>query len=126
MATERATRAQDKRKLSQLFDEGKHMLEGVYLAHNCVCTNIAMFRDAGAKEPWIIATSLSATPATARRYAKHWGIEAMFPDFKSRGFGIEDSQLRLADRIDWLVMNMAIALYWAVSTGIREVTQSDT
>jgi hypothetical protein len=37
----------------------------------------------------------------------------MFSDFKSRGFGIEDTQLRYADRLDRLVM----ALYVAVSTG---------
>ena len=37
----------------------------------------------------------------------------MFSDFKSRGFGIEDTQLRYADRLDRLIL----ALYVAVSTG---------
>jgi len=27
-------------------------------------------------------------------YSKRWGIKPMFSDFKSRGFGIEDSQIR--------------------------------
>ena len=29
-------------------------------------------------------------------YSARWGIEPMFSDFKSRGFGIEDTQLRYA------------------------------
>ena len=45
-------------------------------------------------------------------YAARWGIEPMFADVKSRGFGIEDTQLRYADRLI-----LALALYVAVSTG---------
>ena len=41
----------------------------------------------------------------------------MFSDFKSRGFGIADTQIRIADRLDRLILVMALALYWAVSTG---------
>ena len=41
----------------------------------------------------------------------------MFSDFKSRGFGLEDSQLQRVDRMDRLILIMALALYWAVSTG---------
>ena len=48
-------------------------------------------------------------------YSARWGIEPMFSDFKSRGFGIEDTQLRYADRLDRLILVMA--LYVAVSTG---------
>jgi len=39
-------------------------------------------------------------------YSARWGIEPMFSDFKSRGFGIEDTQLRYADRLDRLHMFM--------------------
>ena len=41
----------------------------------------------------------------------------MFSDFKSRGFGIEDTHIRYPDRLDRLLLVMALALYWAVSTG---------
>jgi hypothetical protein len=47
-----------------------------------------------------------------------WGIEAMFSDLKGRGFTLEDSQLRKADRIERLLLGLAIAIYWAVSTGM--------
>jgi hypothetical protein len=45
-------------------------------------------------------------------------IEAMFSDFKSRGFGLEDSQIRHADRLARLLLVMALALHWAVSAGM--------
>jgi hypothetical protein len=50
-------------------------------------------------------------------YGQRWGIEAMFSDFKSRGFGLEETQIRYPDRLDRLILVMAMALYWAVSTG---------
>ena len=66
---------------------------------------------------------MSAKPslATARAYAKRWGIEAMFSDFKSRGFGLTESQLRSPGKLNRLIM--VIALYWAVSTGLWAVKQ---
>ncbi len=45
-------------------------------------------------------------------YAGRWGIEPMFSDFKARGFGIENTQLRYTDRLI-----LVMALYVAVSTG---------
>src|SRR3954470_15700717 len=45
-------------------------------------------------------------------------IEPLFSDFKSRGFGLEDSQIRLPGRLDRLILVMALALFWAGSTGM--------
>ena len=39
----------------------------------------------------------------------------MFSDFKSRGFGVEDTQIQHSDRLARLLLVMA--LYFAVSTG---------
>jgi hypothetical protein len=55
-----------------------------------------------------------------------WGIEAMFSDFKTRGFGLEDSHIRLPERLDHLVLVMALALYWAVSTGMWDAANRPT
>ena len=41
----------------------------------------------------------------------------MFSDFKTLGFGLEDSQIRYPDRLARLILVMALALYFAVSTG---------
>ena len=43
----------------------------------------------------------------------------MFSDFKSRGFGITKTQLKHADRIERLILVLAIAVYWATSTGMQ-------
>ena len=42
----------------------------------------------------------------------------MFSDFKSRGFGLEQTHLRYPDRLSRLILVMSLALYWAVSTGM--------
>jgi len=54
-----------------------------------------------------------------------WGIEAMFSDFKTRGFSLESSQMKLMDHLDRLILMVSIALYWAVSTG-HWVSQNET
>src|SRR4051794_41366401 len=52
-------------------------------------------------------------PGRARDYGLRWGIEAMFSDFKTRGFNLEASQIERTDRLDRLVLVFALALYWA-------------
>ena len=63
---------------------------------------------------------MSDTPSYLTRldYAARWGIEPMFSDFKSRGFGLEQSQLRSPDRLARLLLVMSLALYFAISTGL--------
>jgi hypothetical protein len=50
-------------------------------------------------------------------YAARWAIEPMFSDFKGRGFDLESSQLWHADRLERLVLVMALAMYWCVRVG---------
>ena len=66
--------------------------------------------------------ALSEPPTVHRAFdcGLRWGIEAMFSDFKSRRFGLEDSQLRRPERLARLLLVMALALHWAVSTGMWE------
>jgi Transposase DDE domain len=59
-------------------------------------------------EPWIIAMSEKPGYLPTLEYSARWGIEPMFSDFKSRGFGIEDTQLRYADRLDRLILVMVL------------------
>ena len=59
-------------------------------------------------------------------YANRWGIEPMFSDFKSRGFGIEHTHLHYPDRLGRLILVMALALYWAVSTGMWDAATNPT
>jgi hypothetical protein len=62
---------------------------------------------------------MSATPGYLKTldYSARWAIEPMFSDFKSRGFGIEDTLIQHPDRLTRLLLVTALAIYTAVSTG---------
>ncbi len=104
--------------LVECFARGERMLTGVELTGKRVPTNVAMVHEAGHPEPWIIALSEPPSIHRAFDYGLRWGIEAMFSDFKTRGFGLEDSHIQRVDRMDRLILVMALALFWAVSTGM--------
>ena len=48
----------------------------------------------------------------------------MFADFKSRGFGLEQSQLRSPDRLARRLLVMSLALHVAVSTGLWDAANN--
>jgi len=96
---------------------GGHYFEHVALTGKRVTTSIGILRDPGHAEPWIIAMSAKPGYLTTLGYAARWGIEPMVSDFKSRGFGLEQTHLRYPDRLARLILVMSLALYWAVSTG---------
>lgn len=95
-------------------------LTGVELTARRVPTNIGVIQDPGHREPWIVAMSGEPGYITTLDYAHRWGIEPMFADFESRGFGLDDTRIRYPDRLARLVLVMALALYCAVSTGVWE------
>jgi hypothetical protein len=109
--------------LAECFARGERMLCGIGLTERQVITNVAMVHEAGHPEPWIVAMSEAPNTYRAFDYGLRWGIEAMFSDFKSRGFGLEDSHLRYPDRLERLILVMALALHWAVSTGMGDAAQ---
>jgi hypothetical protein len=106
--------------LAACFAHGERMLGDVELTGKRVAISVAMVHEPGHPEPWIIALSEPPTVHRAFDYGLRWGIEAMFSDLKSRGFGLEDSQLRHPERLARLLLVMALALHWAVSTGMWE------
>jgi hypothetical protein len=55
-------------------------------------------------------------------YGMGWSIEPMFSDFKTRGFGLEATQLRYRDRLERLILVMAIAMIWAIFSGLWDAT----
>lgn len=106
-----------KTKTGALADDRVFALEGVHLTAKKATTNIGIIRDPSHDEPWIIAMSDKPGYIKTLDYSKRWGIEPMFSDFKSRGFGVEDTQIQHSDRLARLLLVMALALYCAVSTG---------
>ncbi len=108
-------------KTGALADGHVFRLEGVQLTAKKATTNIGIIRDPGHDEAWIIAMSDKPGYMKTLDYSKRWGIEPMFSDFKSRGFGVEDTQIQHHDRLARLLLVMALALYCAVSTGLWDV-----
>lgn len=104
--------------LRDCFDRGEWLLTDVTLTEKRAATHVAMLHESGHPEPWIIAMSQTPTSHRALDYGLRWGVEALFSDAKTRGFNLEDSHLRLADRIERLILVLALALHWAVSTGM--------
>ena len=82
-----------------------------------VATNVGILHEAGHKEPWIIAMDCPPTRAAVLDYGARWAIEPTFSDFKSRGFDLEASLLEHADRLERLILIMALAMYWCVRVG---------
>jgi hypothetical protein len=113
-----------KTSTGELATSGGNYFEAVALTGKRVSTNIGIIHDPGHTEPWIIA--MSATPGylTTLDYGKRWGIEPMFSDFKSRGFGIQQTHIHYPDRVERLILVMALALYWAVSIGMWDAAEN--
>jgi len=112
--------------LAECFARGEHMLQDIELTEKRARTNVAMLHEEGHPEPWIIAMSDPPTTWRALDYGLRWGIEAMFSDYKTRGFNLEDSQIQRTDRLDRLVLVLGLALYWAVSTGMWDALENKT
>ena len=91
-----------------------------------VPTNLGILHEAGHKEPWIIAMEGAPTQAAVRDYGTRWVIEPLFSDFKSRGFQLEDTQLQAPDRLDRLLLIMALAMYWCVRVGRHDALYHPT
>ena len=95
-------------------------LENVLLTEQRVPTNISILQEPGHDEPRILATGNSPNYYTALDYGMRWGCEAMFSDFKTRGFGLEDTRLERTDRVERLLLILSVALHWCVFTGISD------
>jgi len=83
-----------------------------------VRTHIGFLHEKGHKEPWIIAMDAPPTKGRVRDYGMRWGIESMFSDLKSRGFGLMNSKIQRPERLEKLILIMTIATHWAISSGM--------
>lgn len=97
-----------------------------HLTKAAVTTHIGILHEEGHKEPWIIAMSEPPSKGRVLDYGMRWGIEPMFSDFKSEGFGIIKTQLQHADRIERLILVLTIALCWAASPEMQPRSQCTT
>ncbi len=106
-------------KTGELLKFNLRFIKGAELNKTGVVTNIGVLQEKGHPEPWIIAMGCAPTEGRVLDYGMRWGIEALFSDMKTRGFGITKTKLRNAKRIERLLLILTIACYWAVSTGMQ-------
>ena len=102
--------------------DDKQKLKLAALTHAELCgsgiiTNIGYIHEKGHPDPWFIAMDAKTSKTTTLDYGLRWSIETLFSDYKSRGFGLEDTQLQRPDRISRMLLVIAIALYWATING---------
>jgi hypothetical protein len=95
-------------------------IEKAELYNTGVVTNIGVLHEKGHDEPWIIAMDALPSKTTVLDYGLRWGIESMFSDMKSRGFGLEDTHLLRSKRVTRLILVLAFAMHWAVIVGIPQ------
>lgn len=89
-------------------------------------TAIGILHEEGHPEPWIIAMDCQPNRASVMDYSQRWGIEPMFSDYKSRGFNLEDTHLEDPDRLDRMMLFMALAMYWCTDVGRRDYIENPT
>lgn len=92
-------------------------------------TNLAVTWSVGdAKNlPELVAvmTGQRASSKTLRQYARRMGIEQSFRDDKSGGFDIDHTRLRHPDRLERLLLAVAIATLWCHELGEHVLEQGE-
>lgn len=98
------------------------LLKGVvYRRHDPVTQHVAVHWKMGQPEPWYLMTDL---PLPAKKltglYAKRTTVEELFRDHKSRrnGWSLRDTGIRRADRLDRLLLILALAYLRLVGVGL--------
>ncbi len=87
--------------------------------HAVAGLNLAMYWAPTAAEPWYLITTEPTCKLACTSYAKRFRIEEMFKDFKNngRGFGLELTGLRHADRLARLLLALALVYTWLLLWG---------
>lgn len=87
--------------------------------HAVAGLNLAMYWAPTAAEPWYLITTEPTCKVACASYAKRFRIEEMFKDFKNngRGFGLELTGLRHADRLARLLLALALVYTWLLLWG---------
>ena len=79
---------------------------------------LGKYRNITTKEPWYILTSLTDLQAAVDTYAKRFGIEEMFRDFKGGGYNLEKTNLT-GDRLSKLLILLSLAYLKSIIQGIH-------
>ena len=85
---------------------------------NLVGKWLGKYRNITTEEPWYILTSLIDIQAAVDAYAKRFGIEEMFRDFKRGGYNLERTNLT-GERLSKLLILLSLAYLKSIIQGIE-------
>lgn len=71
----------------------------------------------GEDDPWLLAADRGDTRLALRLYRKRSRIEPMYSDMKTKGFNLEKTRLGTPERIERLMLAIAILYLWFVALG---------
>jgi hypothetical protein len=91
--------------------------------HAVAGLNLAMYWAPGTQEPWYLITTEPTSKLACASYQKRFRIEEMFKDFKNngRGFGLELTGLRHAERLERLLLALALIYIWLLLWGAQVI-----
>ena len=81
--------------------------------------NLACCFDLGEDEPMYVATNQPASGRTFLEFTKRMHIEEMFRDFKEAGFRVHKCRIQVKERLDRLLLIVALAYIFLIHLGYR-------
>ena len=113
-------------KLASSAAEGRTELhlKNICLTEQRIQTNLSVLHEPGHTEPRLPAVGTGPNYYRTLDYGMRRGCEAMFSDFKTGGFGPENTKLERSDRIAGLMLILSSAMHRCVFTGIRDRIQN--
>jgi hypothetical protein len=87
----------------------------------CTTTNVvAVWREED-REPWLLLTNLPAALQRIREYRRRTWEEELFRDLKSFGWQWDKSRVRRPERVERLLVLLALATLWVCCTSQRVI-----
>jgi hypothetical protein len=83
-----------------------------------VSTSCAPAKPGQDLDPWFIISTEPAGPQIIHIYEKRFWIEETFRDFKGYGFHLGETGVQAPERLDRLVLLIALACWWVISIGL--------
>lgn len=84
-----------------------------------LCAQVVALWRAQDQEAWLLVTDLPASVARCAEYRRRTWEEALFRDLKGLGWHWEQSRLRRPERVERLLLALALATLWMLGLGQR-------
>lgn len=95
-------------------------------AENAYPTSLLLYHQSGQPSAWFLATNCTCPRAAIRLYRRRMWIEEMFGDLKDNGFDVEATHLRDSQRLDRLMLALALLYVWFIALGEHLIRTKQT